>query len=143
MIRYAILFQFEDNAIVPHFLKCFENCDAFDDLRSILYIKKGKTLCFRPPTSNMTDRHILRSNYFVLISPDLISAPDSYLNLVEFGWNSVDSLLMPNKYIVTLPEMYNVTCMCKKNCTERWQCSKKFGASSREFCKCNGEECYT
>ena len=25
---------------------------------------------------------------------------------------------MPNKYIVTLPKMYTVTCGCKKNCSE-------------------------
>ena len=35
-----------------------------------------------------------------------MSAPDTNLNPVEFGWNSVDSVLMPNKCIVTLPEMY-------------------------------------
>ena len=28
------------------------------------------------------------------------------MNPVEFGWNSVDSVLMPNKCIVTLPWMY-------------------------------------
>ena len=35
-----------------------------------------------------------------------MSAPDTNLNPVEFGWNSIDSVLMPNKCIVTLPEMY-------------------------------------
>ena len=104
---------------------------------------KNKTLSSLPPTSNMSHGHILRSHYFALICSNLISAPESYLNPVEFGWNSVDSLLMPNKYIVTLTEIYTVTCGCKKSCIGRWQCSKKFGASSTEFCKCNEEECYT
>ena len=85
----------------------------------------------------MSHEDILRSHYVALICADLISAPDYCLNLLESGWNSVDSVLIPNKHIVTLPEMYTVTCRCKKNCTGRCQC-KKFGASSTEFCKCNG-----
>ena len=46
--------------------------------------------------------HILRPHY-VLICSNLISVQDINLNPVEFGWNSVDSVLMSNKYIVTLP----------------------------------------
>ena len=42
--------------------------------------------------------HILRSHYAVLICANLISALDSNLSPVEFGWNSVDSVLIPNKY---------------------------------------------
>ena len=30
------------------------------------------------------------------------------MNLVQFDWNSVDSVLMPNRCIVTLPKMYTV-----------------------------------
>ena len=45
---------------------------------------------------------------------------------MEFDWNSVDSVLMPNGCTVTLPEMYTVTCGCKKKCTGRSQCSKFF-----------------
>ena len=62
-----------------------------------------------PPTCNMLYRHILRSCYVVLITLDLILAPDTNLNPVEFSWNSVDSVLLSNKYIVILPEMYTVT----------------------------------
>ena len=65
----------------------------------------------------MPHEDILRSHYAALIWADLISAPDYCLNLVESGWNSVESVLIPNKHIVTLPEMYTVTCGCKKNCT--------------------------
>ena len=80
--------------------------------------------------------HILRSNYVVLNCSNLILAPDTGLNLVKFDWNSVDSVLIPNKCVVTLPEMYNITCGCKKNCTGKCQCCK-FSASYSEFCKCN------
>ena len=62
----------------------------------------------------MSHGHIRRSHYVILIFTNLISAAGSYLNPVEFGWNSAESVLMPNKYIVTLPEMYTVTCGCKK-----------------------------
>ena len=65
----------------------------------------------------MSRGHILRSHYVILICSSLISAPDSNWNPVEFSWNSVDSVLMPNKCIVTLPEMYTVTWGCKKKYT--------------------------
>ena len=78
-----------------------------------------------PLTSNISHSHILRSIYVNLIGSNLILAPES--NPVEFGRNSVDSVLLPNKCIVTLPEMYTVTCGYKKKCTARCQCSK-FGA---------------
>ena len=58
----------------------------------------------------------LRSYYVVLNYSNLISAPDTNLNLVEFDWNSVDYILMPNKFIVTLPKVY--TFGCKKNALE-------------------------
>ena len=40
------------------------------------------------------------------------------MNLKEFDSNSIDSVLMPNKLIVTLPKMYTVTFGCKKNVLE-------------------------
>ena len=91
---------------------------TFDDLRYILYTKKNKKLRSLPPTSNMSRRDDLRPYYVVLNCSNLISAPDTNLNLVEFDWNSVDSVLMPNKCIVTLPKMYTVTFGCKKNGVE-------------------------
>ena len=60
----------------------------------------------------MSHGHILRSHY-VLICSNLISAQETNFNPVEFGRNSVDSVLMSNKCIVTLPDMYTVTCGCK------------------------------
>ena len=38
----------------------------------------------------------------------MISAPDINMNSVKFDWNLVDSVLMSNEYIITLPEMYTV-----------------------------------
>ena len=58
VIRYVILFKFEDNVIVPHFIK-----DIFDDLRYNLYTKKNKTILSLPVTSNMSHGHNLRSYY--------------------------------------------------------------------------------
>ena len=37
-----------------------------------------------------------------------MSAPDINMNSVKFDWNLVDSVLMSNEYIITLPEMYTV-----------------------------------
>ena len=91
----------------------------------------------------MSRGHILRSHYVVLICSNLISAPDTNWNPMEFSCNSsIDSILMPNKCIVKLPEMYTVTCGCKKKYTGRCQCNK-FGSSCTGFCKCNEEECCT
>ena len=90
----------------------------------------------------VTHGYILRSHYFVLICSNLISIPETNLNPVEFGQNSVDSVLLPKKYIVTLPDMYTVPCGWKKKCTARCQCTK-FGASCAEFCKCIREKYFT
>ena len=66
------------------------------------------------PIPNMSHGHIQRSHYVVLICSSMTSAPDSNLSPLEFGWNSVNSVLIPNKYIVTLPEMHTVTCGYKR-----------------------------
>ena len=95
-----------------HFIIYFKNCNTFDDLVYILYTRRTKRYDFY---------HLLLichmnifSDHIVLICSNLISAPDTNLNPVEFGWNSVDSVLMPNKCIVKLPQMYTVTCGCKQ-----------------------------
>ena len=111
---------------MPHFIKCFKNCDTFDVFRYILYTKKNETSRSLPPTSNMSHGHILRSHYVVLICLNLISVPDINLNLVEFDWNSVDSVSMPNKCIVTLQKMYTVACGCQKNAREDVQAANFF-----------------
>ena len=79
-----------------------ESCHTSGELRYIFYTKKNKTLSYLLPASNISTWTFLRS-HVVLICSNLISAPDTNLNPVEFGWNSVDSVLMPNKCIVTLP----------------------------------------
>ena len=76
-----------------------KNCHAFDDLRYVLYTKKNKTVWFLPPTSNMSHGHNLGWLYFDLICSNLISVPEINLNPVEFGWNPVDSVFLPNKCI--------------------------------------------
>ena len=91
---------------------------------------------------DMSHEHVLRLHYVVLNCSNLILAPGTNLSPVEFDWNSVASVFIPNKCIVKLPEMYNVTCDCKKKCTGKCQCSM-FSASCLEFCKCNREECCT
>ena len=53
----------------------------------------------------MSHWDVLRSYYVVLNCLNLILAPDINLNPAEFDWNSVDSLLMHNKFIVTLLKM--------------------------------------
>ena len=82
-----------------------KTCDTFDDLRHIFYTNKNKTLLSLSTTPKISQGHILRSHYIVLISTNLIQVPDTNLNPVEFGWNLLDSILMPNKCIVTLPQM--------------------------------------
>ena len=101
---------------MPYFIKHFNNCNTFDDLRCIFYTKKNETLRSLPPTSNVSHGDELRSYYVVLNFSNLISTPDNNLSLVEFDWNSVDSVLMPNKFVVTPPKMY--TFGCKKDALE-------------------------
>ena len=81
----------------------------------------------------MSHGDALRTYYVVLNCSNLILAQDINLNLVEFDWNSVDSVLMLNKFIVTVPKMYTVTFGCKKN-------AKGFCFSCTKFCKCNRED---
>ena len=71
---------------------------------------------------HLLHKHILRSHNVVLIFSNLILTPDSNLNPVEFGWNSVDSLWCP----INISLYCTVTCGHRKNCT---------GAQCAEFCK--------
>ena len=109
-------------------IKYFKNCDTFDNLWYILYIKKNKTLWCLPSSSNISHGHIHRSHYVILIYSNLILTPNTNFSPVEFGWNLIDSVLISSKCIVTLPMMYTVTCGYKKKCNGRSLCSK-FGAS--------------
>ena len=63
----------------------------------------------------MSHGDVLWSHYVILNCSNLMLAPDTNLNSVESNWNSVDSVLMPNKCIIALPKMYTVTFGCKKN----------------------------
>ena len=54
----------------------------------------------------MSHGHALRSHYVVLNCSKLISTPHINLNPVEFDWNSVDSILIPNKCTVTIQEVH-------------------------------------
>ena len=78
--------------------------------------------------------------YYVSICSNLMLELVTNLNPSEFGWTSVDSVLIPNKCVVELPEMYTVTCECKKKCTGRCQCTK-LEVLCTEFCLCNENEC--
>ena len=55
---------------------------------------------------NMSHGRALRSHYVVLNCSKLISTPHINLNPVEFDWNSVDSILIPNKCTVTIQEVH-------------------------------------
>ena len=78
----------------------------------------------------------------LLISSNLILTPDTNFIPVEFGWNSVYSVLMPDKFIVTLPEMYTVTCAARKKSLKDFSAAS-FGTSCTAFCKSIGEKCCT
>ena len=88
--------------------------------------------------SKMSHGHILRSNYVILICPNMIPAPGTNLNLVGFGWNSIDSVLMPNKCIATLPQIYTVTCGCKKNPLED-VCADSLPLHAQNFASATGK----
>ena len=70
--------------------------------------------------------YILSSHYVVLICSNLISIPEANLNFLEFDWSLADSVLISNECIVTQPEIYTVTCGCKKKCIGGDHCSKLF-----------------
>ena len=96
-----------------------ENCNAFDYLRYIFYTKKNKTAWSLPPTSNISHGYIFRSFYVDLICWNVILKPE------EFGRNSVYSVLLSNRCIVTLPEMYTYLCLqenmhCKMSVQQVW-----------------------
>ena len=44
--------------------------------------------------------------YFVLIFLNLVALPKTNLDPVEFGWNSVDSVLLPNMYYYTTRDVH-------------------------------------
>lgn len=59
--------------------------------------RKKKALRSLQPTSNRSHGNAPRSHLVVLNCSNLISAPESNLNLAEFDWKSVDSVMMPIK----------------------------------------------
>ena len=117
-----------------------DNCKTFDDSRYILYTKQKTPLPSLPPTSRMLHGNLLRCHYFVRTCQNLLS--DSATNLLpeRYGWCMVNSVLMPDKFLLPLPEEYTVTCGCKKKCSGRYKCQKSFVECTEPY-KCCGKNC--
>ena len=98
---------------MPYFIKYFNDCNTFDDLPCILYTKKNKTLRFLPPTSNMSRGDDLRTLCCFKLFKSHIGTRHQFESS-----GSCYSVLMPNKFIVTLPKICTVTFGCKKNALE-------------------------
>ena len=114
--------------------------NSFDDMRYFLYTKKKKPLSELPPTSHMLYGHLLRSHYFVRLYSNLLAENENQLNPGQFGWKSVNSILLPDRFSLHLPEAFCVTCGCQKKCSGRCSC-KKLGVLCTEFCKCVDDDC--
>ena len=117
-----------------------ESCQTFDTLRYRLYTKKNKDLSSLPPTSHVLYGHLLRSHYFVWTCHTLLTENAATLNPQRFGWNLVDNVLIPDKHLCSLPEIYTATCRCNKKCTGRCMC-KKNGTTCTEYCNCSEGGC--
>ena len=118
------------------------HCNYFDALRYYLYTKKNKTITQLPPTSHMLHGHLLRSHYFVWIHSNLLETDENQLDPKNFGWKSINYILLPDEYTLSLPDAYSVTCGCKKQCGGRCSC-KKSNILCTEFCKSLDDVCKT
>ena len=114
------------------------DCETFDDLRYYLYMNRSKSMSELPPSSASLHGHLLRSFYFVRVNASLLQSPDKKLNPSQFGWQQIDSILVPEKLMIDMPDEYTTTCGFKKLCNVRCKC-QKLNVSCTEYCQCDGK----
>ena len=122
------------NVIQPN-----SNYRTFDELRYEMYRTQKKVLSELPPTSYSRHGHLLRSHYFanfcLNLEQSLLHDYISIHSLLNFGWKSVNDILLPNKYLHIMPTQYVTRCSCNKGCTKVCGCKPEH---CTEYCKCQG-----
>ena len=102
------------------------NCRTFDELRYDMYCTQEKSLSELPPTSYSLHGHLLRSHYFVNFCLTLeqlfLHNNKSIHTPLNFGYKSVNGILLPDKYLRIMPTQYVTRCSCKKGCTKVYGC---------------------
>ena len=85
------------------------DCETFDDLR---YYLESKSISELPPSSTSLHGHLHRSFYFVRVNASFLQSTDKKLNPSQFGWQQIDSILVPEKLMIDMPDEYTTTCGC-------------------------------
>ena len=103
------------NVIQPN-----SNCRTFDELRYEMYRIQKKTTCY------LLNGHLLRSHYFVnfclTLEQSFLHHSNSIHSPLNFGWKSVNGILLPNKYLRIMPTQDVTRYSCKKGCTKVYGC---------------------
>ena len=87
-------------------------CESFDELRYSEY-KRSIPLSELPPTSHSIRGHILRAFYLVRRCICLLDNVYPKMEPCNFGWQNVDDVLRPSKFLKFLPEDILLVCRCK------------------------------
>ena len=108
-------------------------CETFDELQHQVYLSKNKTLLELPATSRSIQYHLLLSHYGINFCLTLLDTTTSPINALNFGWESINGILIAQKGDCPMPEEYTSTCVCQKGCQGRcgW---RKTGEPCTEYC---------
>ena len=117
---YLHNFSEENNSSAEAFLKAEEYlvrvldknspAKSFDELRYLWYKNKNKSLSELPPTSHSLQSHSERSFFVVRYCADLLNENAEPFDPLESGWKEEGCILLPSKYIKSLPAELIVLC---------------------------------
>lgn len=119
--------------------KTSSKCDTFDDLRYSEF-KRSVPLTDLPPTSYSVHGHIKRAFYLIRRCENVLNREYVQKDPCEFGWEDVDGVLKPMKFLKPLPTELTRTCTCKTCTTNRCACRYALLKCST-FCKCTMSVC--
>ena len=110
------------------------SASTFNELRVEIHRNKVVALEGLPPTSSAIRGHIKRGFYSVRNAITLLSVEKTQLDPVGCGWQNIDGILLPEKYLKPLPPTILFLCGCVGKCnTKRCTC-KQAGVKCVIFC---------
>ena len=103
------------------------------ELRYYLFHHSKKTILSLPPTSHSIKEHILRAFYRMYMQ--LHCLEKVYLDPRNFGYNTADGILEPERHQILIPDDFPLPCKCISCATNRCICRQN-EALCCQYCRC-------
>ena len=116
-----------------HVYKSGTSCKTLDELRYYLYHHSKKTILDLPPSSHAIKGHILRAFYGTYM--ELHCLEKVYLDPRNFGYNTADGILEPERHQILIPDDFPLPCKCISCATNRCICRQN-EALCCQYCRC-------